>query len=75
MAARARRVRANPPETEARTEAKARTRTSTRAMTETRARNAMAGTMVSGKQNSRDTVHIARSGATNVRIVELDWLN
>ena len=74
-AARARRVRANPPETKARAKAKARTRTSTRAMTETRTRNAMTGTMVSGKRYSRATVHIARSGATNVRIVEIDWLN
>ena len=73
MAGRARKVRANPPETKAR--AKTRTRTSTRAMTETRTRNAPTGTMVSSMRNSRDTVHIARSGATNVRIVELDWLS
>ena len=55
MAAKARRVRANPPET--------------------RTRNATTGTMVSGKRNCSDIVHIARSGATYVRIVQLDWLN
>ena len=68
-------VRANLPETQARAKARARTRTSTRAMTETRTRNATTGIMVSGKRNSKNIVHIARSGTTNARIVELHCLN
>ena len=66
MAARAGRVRANPPK------AKARTRTSTRAMTETRTRNATTGTMVSGKRNSRDTVKVAQWSDVDSEDVDMD---
>ena len=44
-------------------------------MTATRTRNGTTGTVVSNKRNSRATVHIAQSGATNAQIVVFDWLN